>query len=171
MDSAQLGTTNSAGIFQQSGITSGNHLFKVTASGYNDWINTIYIQANTVTSIPATLTPKGVSPTPVPQTGGLSIASSPANAETYVDDLFRGYTPLTVTDLAPGDHVVRLSATGYVDYTTTTTVTSGQTSPLAVTLTTAPTPTPTSSPAPAPVLVIGVLAAMCVIGALLRRRC
>ena len=171
MDSALLGTTNSAGIFQQSGITSGNHLFKVTASGYNDWMNTIYIQANTVTAIPATLTPVGVSPTPVQQSGGLAIASSPSNAETYIDNLFRGYTPVTVTDLSPGDHVVRLSATGYVDYTTTTTVTSGQTAPLAITLSAAPNPTPTSSPAPAPVLVIGVLAAVFGIGALLRRRC
>jgi hypothetical protein len=171
MDSAQLGTTNSAGIFQQSGITSGNHLFKVTASGYNDWMNTVYIQANTVTTIPATLTPKGISPTPVQQTGGLAIASSPTNADVYIDNLPRGNTPVTVTDLLPGDHVVRLSATGYVDYTTTTTITSGQTAPLAVTLSVAPTPAPTTSPAPAPVLVIGVLAAMSGIGALLRRRC
>ncbi|MFA5237597.1 MAG: PEGA domain-containing protein [Methanoregula sp.] len=171
MDSALLGTTNSAGIFQQSGITSGNHLFKVTASGYNDWMNTIYIKANSVTSIPATLSPKGVSPTPVQQTGGIAIASSPTNAETYVDNLFRGYTPVTVTDLSPGDHVIRLSETGYVDYTTTTTVTSGQTAPLAATLAAAPVPTPTPSPAPEPILVLGVLAAVFGMGTLLRRRC
>ena len=173
MDSAALGTTNSAGIFQQSGITSGNHIFKVTASGYNDWMNTVYIQANTVTAISAPLTPKGVNPTPTPvqQTGGLSIASSPTNAETYVDNLFRGYTPLTVPDLSTGNHMVRLSATGYVDYTTTTTVTAGQTAPLAVTLSAAPTPTPTKSPAPAPVLVVGVLAAILAIGGFMRRRC
>jgi len=69
MDSTQIGTTNSAGILQQTGITSGNHLFKVTKSGYNDWMNTIYVQANTVTTIPATLTPVGTNPTPVQGTG------------------------------------------------------------------------------------------------------
>ncbi len=165
-----VGTTNSAGIFQQAGIPSGNHLFKVTASGYNDWMNTVYIQANTVTSISASLTPKGISPTPVQPTGGLAIASSPANAAVYVDNLPRGNTPLTVTDLVPGDHVVRISSDGYLDYTTTTTVTSGQTAPLAVTLTVAPTPTPTSIPAPAPVLVVGVLAAVFLIEGYMRRR-
>jgi hypothetical protein len=170
MDSAEIGTTNSAGNFRQTGITSGNHLFKVTASGYNDWMNTVYIQANTVTSISASLTPKGISPTPVQPTGGLAIASSPTNAAVYVDDLPRGNTPLTVTDLVPGDHVVRISSDGYLDYTTTTTVTSGQTAPLAVTLTVAPTPTPTSSPAPAPVLVVGVLAAALLIEGHMRRR-
>ncbi len=170
MDSAVVGTTNSAGNFRQTGITSGNHLFKVTASGYNDWLNTVYIEASTVTSISASLTPKGSSPTPVQPTGGLAIASSPANAAVSVDNLPRGNTPLTVTDLVPGDHVVRLSSDGYLDYTTTTTVTSGQTAPLAVTLTVAPTPTSTSSPAPAPVLVVGVLAAALLIEGHMRRR-
>ena len=170
MDSAAIGTTNSAGIFQQAGVPSGNHLFKVTAPGYNDWLNTVYIQANTVTSISASLTPQGISPTPVQPTGGLAIASSPTNAAVYIDNLPRGNTPLTVTDLLPGDHVVRLSLEGYLDYTTTTTVTSGQTAPLAVTLSVAPTPTPTSSPAPGPVLVIGVLAAVFGMGMILRRR-
>ena len=170
MDSASVGTTNSAGTFQQAGVPSGNHLFKVTAPGYNDWLNTVYIQANTVTSISASLTPKGTSPTPVQPTGGLAIASSPTNAAIYIDNLPRGSTPLTVTDLLPGDHVVRLSAEGYLDYTTTTTVTSGQTAPLAVTLTVAPTPTPTSSPAPGPVLVIGVLAVVFCMSMVLRRR-
>jgi hypothetical protein len=169
MDSAVVGTTNSAGIFQQTGVPSGNHLFKVTASGYNDWMNTVYIQANTVTSISASLTPKGISPTPVQPTGGLTIASSPTNAAVYIDNLPRGNTPLTVTDLVPGDHVVRLSSDGYLDYTTTTTITSGQTAPLAATLTVAPTPTPKSS-APAPVLVVGVLAAVLLIGGHMRRR-
>ncbi|HNX17420.1 MAG TPA: PEGA domain-containing protein [Methanoregula sp.] len=171
MDSMQVGTTNSAGVFQQSGVTSGNHLFKVTAAGYNDWMNTVYLRANTVTTITATLTPIGVTPTPVvQQTGGLSIASSPSNAEVYTDNLFRGYTPLTVTDLSPGNHVVRLSEAGYMDYTTTTTVTAGQTAPLAATLSPAPTPTRTYSPAPAPALVIGVLATVLVIGIFMRRR-
>jgi len=76
-----------------------------------------------------------------------------------------------VTDLSPGDHVIRLSETGYVDYTTTTTVTSGQTAPLAATLAAAPVPTPTPSPAPEPILVLGVLAAVFGMGTLLRRRC
>jgi len=170
MDSAQLGTTNSAGVFQQVGITMGNHLFKVTASGYNDWMNTVYVQANTVTVIAATLTPTGTSPTPAQPTGGLMIASSPSGADTYVDDLYRGITPVTVTDLTPGDHTIRLSATGYVDYTATTTVTSGQTMPLAITLSAAPTPTPTKSPAPELALVLGMLAAMLGICAYIQRR-
>lgn len=171
MDSTSIGTTNSAGVFQQTGITSGNHLFKVTASGYYDWMNTIYVQANTVTSIPATLTPVGTSPTPVQATGGLAVSSTPSNAAIYIDNLFRGYTPATVTELTPGTHTVRLTLDGYIDYTTTTTVVSGQTLPLQLTLTVAPTPTATPyTPGPEPALVIGVIAAVFGIVAIAKRR-
>jgi len=171
IDSNAAGTINSAGSLTLSGVSAGDHLFKVTARGYNDWLNTVYIQANTVNSIPAPLTPTGTGPTPVQPTGGLAIASSPTNAGTYIDNLFRGSTPLTVTGLSAGDHVVRVSAPGYVDYTTTTTVTAGLTAPLAVTLSVAPSPTMTSSPAPDPALVLGTLAAALVAGGYMRRRC
>lgn len=171
IDSNTAGTINTAGSLTLSGVNTGNHIFRVTAPGYNDWLNTVYIQANTVNSISAPLTPAGASPTPVQPTGGLAIASSPANADTYIDNLLHGTTPLTVMDLSPGDHLVRVSAPGYVDYTTTTTVTSGQTAPLALTLAGAPTPTTTFSPAPAPVLVLGVLAAVILTGGYIRRRC
>jgi len=170
IDSNAAGTIGSSGSLTLTGVNMGNHLFKLTAPGYNDWMNTVYIQANTVNTISATLTPSGVSPTPVQSSGSLAISSSPSNAQAYVDNLYRGTTPLTVTDLAAGDHLVRVSEEGYVDYTTTTTVTAGQVSPLALTLAAAPTPTPTPAPAPGPVLVIGALAAMAMIGGYLRRR-
>ena len=170
IDSNVAGTINSAGTLSLTGVSMGNHIFKVTAPGYNTWLNTAYIQTNTVNTISAALTPVGVSPTTVPATGGLAIASTPTNANVYVDDVYRGATPLTVTDLAPGDHLVRLSATGYVDYSTTTTVTSGQTSPLAIALVVAPTPTATQAPAPGFASVLCVLISAIGICGYLRRR-
>jgi len=168
IDSNEVGTVTSAGTLTLQSVLSGKHLFKVTASGYYDWLNTIYIRAGTVTTIPATLTSTGGTPV---QYGSLAVSSVPQNAEVYIDTLFRGFTPVTIDSLTTGQHTVRLSSEGYLDYTTTATVTSGQTTPLAATLAVAPTPTPTKSPAPEPVLIIGVLAAVFGIGALLRRRC
>ncbi len=170
MDSNVAGMINSAGTLPLNGVSVGNHIFKVTASGYNSWLNTVYIQPNTVNTISAALTPIGVPTTAVPAAGGLTIASTPTNAETYVDGVYRGTTPLTVTGLSPGDHLVRLSAPGYIDYSTTTSVTSGQTSPLAIALTVAPTPTATQSPAPGFVSILGVLVAAVVICGYMRRR-
>ena len=40
--------------------------------------------------------------------GGLQISSQPAGARVTIDDVARGVTPLTVTDLSPGTHTVVL---------------------------------------------------------------
>jgi hypothetical protein len=146
VDSNARGTIPSSGTLTLTGITSGNHVFKVTANGYNDWINTVYIQPNTITPISVTLTPAGGSPTPAPVTGGMNIVSTPAGAEILVDNLFRGYSPVTLNGISAGQHQVLLKYTGYVDYSTTIQVHAGQTTPVAIAMQTAPTPTPESSP-------------------------
>ena len=158
MDSISQGKINSGGTLTLPSVTSGNHLFKVSATGYNDWINTVYIQPNYQTPITAMLTPIGPSPTPIPQTGGLNIVSSPSGVEIYVDNLLRGYTPATLTDISVGQHSVVLKYTGYVDYSTTAMVNAGQTTPVAITMSPAPTPTPKSAPSPA--IMIGGLCAI-----------
>lgn len=45
----------------------------------------------------------------------LSITVTPEGASVFVDGSFRGYAPLTLDTLAPGEHLVRLSAEGYQD--------------------------------------------------------
>ncbi len=168
IDSNSRGLIPSSGTLTLSGITSGNHVFKVTASGYNDWINTIYVQPNSVTPVSATLTSSGGKPAPAPSTGGLNVVSTPSGAEILVDNLFRGYTPSVLTGISTGQHQVLLKYTGYVDYSTTATVTAGQTTPLAIGMQVAPTPTPES--ASSMVVLIGGLAGVLCICASLRRR-
>jgi hypothetical protein len=168
VDSNSRGSIPSSGTLTLTDITSGNHVFKVTASGYNDWINTIYIQANTINPISVALTPSGSTPAPAPATGGLNIVSTPAGAEILIDNLFRGYTPSTLDGIAAGGHQLLLKYTGYVDYSTTAQVTAGQTTPLAIAMQPAPTPAPESAPSMA--LVIGELIAILGIGVLAGRR-
>ena len=167
MDSNAQGTIPNQGVMTISSVTSGNHLFKVTAPGYNDWMNTIYIVPNAITPINAALTPVGTNPTPVPATGGFNIVSTPSGAEVYVDNLFKGYTPAVLTGIPAGQHTVLLKYTGYIDYTTTASVTAGQTTPLAISMQPAPAPTPESAPSAA-ALIAGIMAAF-VIGSILRR--
>jgi hypothetical protein len=168
MDSILQGRIGSDGTLTLPGIPSGNHIFKVSATGYNDWINTVYIQPNYQNRITATLTPIGPNPTPVLPTGGLNIVSSPSGAETYVDNQYYGYTPATLTGISVGQHSVTLKYTGYVDYLTTATVNAGQTTPLAITMSPAPTPTPKSAPSPA-VMIGGLCAIIGTVMALRRR--
>jgi len=168
MDSNSQGYIPASGILTIYNVASGNRLFKVTAKGYNEWMNTVYIQPNIVNSINAALTPVGTNPTPVPATGGIQIVSTPTGAEIYVDNLFKGYTPSTVTGISSGQHQVLLKYTGYVDYTQTVTVSSGQTTPLAISMQSAPTPTPASAPSLA--FIVGGIVMALGIGAVLRRR-
>jgi hypothetical protein len=168
VDSNPQGKIPASGTLTIYNVANGNRLFKVTATGYNDWLNSVYIQPNVLTPINAALTPVGTNPTPVPATGGLEIVSTPSGAECYVDNLYKGYTPATLTGIPAGQHQLLLKYTGYVDYTQTVSVNSGQTTPVAISMQSAPAPTPASAPSPA--IIIGGIAMALGIGAALRRR-
>ena len=45
--------------------------------------------------------------------GSLEVSSNPSGAEVYLNDEFIGYTPITVDNLYPGIHYVRLEMSGY----------------------------------------------------------
>jgi hypothetical protein len=170
MDSNSQGKIGSGGTLTLPSVTSGNHIIKVSQAGYNDWINTVYIQPNYQNTITAVLTPIGPNPTQVPATGGLNIVSSPSGAETYVDNLYKGYTPAMLTGITPGVHSITLKYTGYVDSSASATVNAGQTTPVAITMTAAPVPTPTPKSAASPAIMIGGLVAILGMGMAIRRR-
>ena len=65
-------------------------------------------------------TPAGSIVTPTtPGTGAVAIASTPPSAGVYVDNAYKGITPITVIDLLPGEHAVIIRSTGYADWSTT----------------------------------------------------
>lgn len=165
MDSNSQGPVPASGTLTIAPVTGGNHIFKVTAGGYNDWISTVYVQPTMVTPVNAVLIPSGgvVTPVPTPATGGFNIVSTPDGAELYIDNLFRGYTPSMPGGISAGQHKILLKHAGYIDYGTTATVQAGQTTPLAISMQPAPTPTPESPLSP--VLLIGeimIIAGICV---------
>jgi hypothetical protein len=49
----------------------------------------------------------------VPIPGSVQFISIPANARVYVENQFRGKTPLTIEDLEPGSYRVRMELEGY----------------------------------------------------------
>jgi hypothetical protein len=69
------------------------------------------------------------------QTGNLYVASNPTAANLYVDNVLKGTTPRTVTGLSVGNHAVKVTKSGYNDYSTTKYIYAGQTATLNVTLT------------------------------------
>ena len=169
MDSSYQGITNPSGGLTLNNIPSGSHIIKLTATGYNDWIETVYVKPNANTYAPVSMTRIGPNPTPVPAAGALNIVSTPTGADILIDNIFRGYTPSTITEIDPGQHQILLKYTGYTDYSGTTTVNPGQTTPLAIGLTPVPTPTPQSAPSPA--ILSGGLLTIFGMAIMLGRRC
>ncbi|MEP6916128.1 MAG: PEGA domain-containing protein [Acidobacteriota bacterium] len=78
-----------------------------------------------------------------PATGQLAVQSEPAGAKVLVDGADRGVAPLTITDLAPGDHLVELQANG-ASARHTVSVQAGGTASLVLPVGVAPTAGPVS---------------------------
>ncbi len=56
------------------------------------------------------------------QSGTLAITTVPQKANVFIDNVFKGVTPLTLTDTPSGYHVLRITLPGYEDYVTSATV-------------------------------------------------
>ena len=84
-------------------------------------------------------------------TGSVSVYSSPLGASVLIDGRYYGTTPANLTDIPSGNHILRLSLSGYYDYEGTIYVIPGQTTYAYGTLpplgqfSTTPTPVPTTA--------------------------
>jgi hypothetical protein len=67
----------------------------------------------------------GCTSTPNQATGTLQLSSSPSGAQVYLDNQFRGYAPITITNVASGGHILEYRYSGYESWSTTVTVSSG----------------------------------------------
>jgi len=66
--------------------------------------------------------------------GTLFVGSEPANANVYLDGLYRGLTPLTINELSPGVYEVKLSKDGYEDSVSSWSISTGETKNLSISL-------------------------------------
>jgi hypothetical protein len=88
----------------------------------------------------------------VPQTGSLEITSTPAGLEVQVilDGNFRGVTPLVLTNLSAGSHLVQLRSSGYAERVELVTVDAGEKMRIAADYPPIPTVTPVTPTLPTP---------------------
>ncbi|OPY36377.1 MAG: PEGA domain protein [Methanoregula sp. PtaU1.Bin051] len=164
LDTHYMGLTPSGGYLDLTSIAPGSHTILLRHTDYQDYSQSVYVPAGGVATVNAKLTPIVPGPTP-DATGQIVIASSPPGAEALLDNVYKGVTPLTLTDISAGSHVLTLRLTGYQDYVQTVTVTGGQSAPVAATLVAA---APTQAKSPATVL--PALCAIIILGAVLVMR-
>ncbi len=160
LDGIFMGQTPVGSYLDLTSILAGYHTILVRHTDFQDYSQRVYVKGGDVVTVNALLTPNV--PSPIPDTTGQIIAvSTPAGAELFLDNTFRGVTPVTLSDIPAGSHVVTVKQAGYTDASQTVTVTGGQSTPVAISLVAV---TPTTH---TPLSLIPVFGAIAVIGAVL----
>ncbi len=151
LDGVHQGKTRSSGVFTVSNVRVGTHNVKVGMAGYHDYTTSVEVRAATTSYVNAVL-----QPAPVSAIGSISVTSSPAGAEIYIDNAYKGITPLTVEGISAGAHAVRVALAGYNDWSTTVQVGAGSTASASASL--SPVPTQTAKAGMAPFVALAALA-------------
>jgi hypothetical protein len=154
-----VGQTPSNGPLYFTQVVPGTYSVLISKSGYQDYTANVQVQAGQNYDYRVTLTPVSN-----PTTGSIAISSSPSGAEVYLNNVFKGLSPITLDSLTPGAYTVTLKLSGYQDWQAGAQVTAGQTTQLTATLTQAATPTPTPTQTGGlPIAVVGALGLMLVV--------
>ncbi len=90
-------------------ITSGQHWIKFIMSGYQEWSSYISVSPSRTTTVSADLVP-------YPSYGSISVYSDPQGAKLYLDNTYKGLTPLFIEKISPGQYWVKLVKSGYQDW-------------------------------------------------------
>lgn len=121
-------------------VYPGSHTVRVTRSGYQTWSSTVSVSAGKTTQVYASLSQVS------PGTGSIYAVSTPQGADVYVDGRYYGTAPQIASSLSIGYHQVRLSLSGFQDWTGSIYVEDGKTTTVSRTLSVSPTSSPTSAP-------------------------
>ncbi len=107
-------------------VKIGGRTIKLTKSGYLDWQQTVTVNQGQTSTVDATLTTT---------TGNIQVNSTPTEAKIYLDGTDTGnLTDCLLTNLAAGNHSIKLTKSGYADWQQTVTVNPGQTTTVNATL-------------------------------------
>ncbi|NYT20248.1 MAG: PEGA domain-containing protein [Methanomicrobiales archaeon] len=115
LDGSEIGLVPPNGVLIIRDIVPGNHAIQVSKDGYITQDFALFVAKNEVKKVPVTLQPAG--------SGLLTVSSEPPGGQVFLDGNLIGVTPMSVSDVAVGDHEILISMTGYSDYRQTVTVT------------------------------------------------
>ncbi|MBO4507492.1 MAG: PEGA domain-containing protein [Spirochaetaceae bacterium] len=89
-------------------VSSGYHTVTVSKTGYESYYDSVNVPSGKEVSITVTLKQN---------TGSIHITTNIPGVSVYLDYSFKGYTPLTIDNVSPGYHTIRLTKTNYDDIT------------------------------------------------------
>ncbi|WP_321507911.1 PEGA domain-containing protein [uncultured Methanoregula sp.] len=135
-------------------VWPGKYTIEADMSGYQPYSTSVSVSSGARSSVYCPLTR-------LDNSGALYIISQPTNSNVYLDGVYRGITPLTLSNLAATTHIVQLDHAGYYDWKSTADVPAGGTRTVSGTLNPMPVSSTgwvyvTSSPGGASVAIDGV---------------
>jgi hypothetical protein len=93
----------------------GTYVINLTLPGYLDYGADVNVTSGNTTEVVVVM--QALPPQPRVKTGSLDILSDPEGASVYLNNSFRGNTPLLISDLPNGTYKVKLTYPGYADFT------------------------------------------------------
>ncbi|WP_304020552.1 PKD domain-containing protein [Methanospirillum hungatei] len=106
-------------------VTPGVHQIRVSSAGYLDWNQAIDVKGGgSVNYVTAALYPSWWTPI----YGYVMISSMPGNGVAYLDGVAQGKTPVTLSQVSPGQHTIRIELPGYQPWEQVVNVMEGRTS-------------------------------------------
>ena len=124
LDNVYKGIEPATGAFYITDLAPGTYTLTLKMPDYQTWTQQVQVQAGIVNDIWPKLVPNPAGPTP-DTTGQVFAYSTPAGANVYVDNVYKGITPVTLKDIPAGSHTVTFKLIGYQDYSTVASVSGG----------------------------------------------
>ena len=87
----------------------------------------------------------GCTTTTSTKTGTIDVSSSPQGAEVYLDNQYKGTTPVIITDVSSGEHIIELRSRDFQTWRAKGTVVEGETEKISASLVPISTTTPVTS--------------------------
>jgi hypothetical protein len=168
LDGIYKGSIISGTTFSIISVSPGSHTILIHAPGYTDIIRTVQVDPGQIATVDASSSlsyPVGTtaglqgSASQPPGPGSIVVTSTPAGGQVTVDNQFRGVAPVTIYNVATGNHIINMKLAGYSDWSSSVDVPPNQMAQVHATLSpgsgTMPVPT---KPGLSPFAILGAFA-------------
>lgn len=132
VDNKFRGYTPYSGYRTFNDFRPGTYTVRLKYSGYYDYYEDVYVSRGRTSSVDAEMIRIGET---YQKSGSISIQSEPSGASVYLDNEYRGFSPVVLGEVKPGEHTLFIRKDGYGDYVSKVQVTDKQTIGLSAVLT------------------------------------
>jgi hypothetical protein len=104
-----------------SNLEPGTYQLKLTKSGYQDWQQEVTVSPDKTIEIFVNLTSLSLA------LGEIKLTSTPSGASVFLDGSFIGASPIIISNVSVGKHIIKVTKSGYQDWQQEITVSSDKT--------------------------------------------